>query len=429
MFNDERRIEMTNHAIVIGANYGDEGKGLMTNYLAKQHNAKRVIRFNGGAQAGHTVIHEGRRFINSSFGSATQLGIQTEIASTAILHPGVARQEATNLLDAGINFHPILVHANSMITTPLDQAINQLIELRRGNTRHGSCGLGINETVQRHQFMKNIDHPKFSHPDYFKFILDVWVPHRMDALKFSASEISTFQKSMLEFDEKWQFILEKVFGEDQIYKLIEADNTADGFTVYEGAQGLALDEELGSFPHVTHSNTGIRNALLHLLQKPNAQQKERVEIVYCSRAYLTRHGAGPLPNENLAENVIGSIPFDPTNKPNEWQGSIRYAPLDLFDLVHRIESDLFRNKAILDEAASRYEIKPVLALTCLDQSEEFLVVPKLGAKPVKMSASSMSDFIQDTYRLRVKYESYGPASTDVAEYSSRTRVKFTAPNM
>ena len=415
---------MMKHAIVIGANYGDEGKGLMTRYLAAKLKAERVVRFNGGVQAGHTIVHNGMRFINSAFGSGTQLGIQTEFASTAILHPGVARKEQDFLRANGIQTHRIVFDPQCLITTPIDQMINQLVETKRGNNRHGSCGMGINETIKRAEFFANHEPLSFGTNEFYDRISREWLPQRLKFYDFSQDEINEVKK-IIDGPARnlWMQNIVEAFGPGGVY-LMDLQPRTSSPLVYEGAQGLALDRDMGSFPHVTNSNTGIKNALLHLSNKPHSGERERVEIVYCSRAYLTRHGNGPLPHENLPENIMGTRPWDPTNEPNRWQGTIRFAPLDLFDLVQRIEQDLNRNASVMGELSAKYQFAPVLALTCLDQAEEFLVIPKLGANPVKMKSTTLSDFIQDTYRLKVRYESFGASSNDVIEYSSSSWSKI-----
>lgn len=399
--------------IVVGANYGDEGKGLMTDYLCAKHNAERVIRFNGGAQAGHTVILDDKRHVHSHFGAGTLRNIQTEFASSAILHPGVALKEADRLNALGIHPPKILVSRNSPITTPIDQAINQMLEKKRGSNRHGSCGLGINETVERHNFMKNVDVSGLDDLEYFNLILSEWLPIRMEKLDFSADEIGSTAKMMKEnLTDSWIKNVQFAFSEDGVYEWIGMYDRSYESAIYEGAQGLQLDEELGDFPFVTRSTTGIRNALHHLLL--TGRQQKTVEIVYCTRTYFTRHGAGPLPFENFAEQIIGRVPADPTNAPNDWQGTIRYAPLNLFELVRRIEIDLIRNSELMAQMPGT-RFNPVIALTCMDQSDEVMVIKSHEGRPEKMKTEDIPQFIKDTYRIQVKYQSYGPSAKDVKE--------------
>jgi adenylosuccinate synthase len=100
--------------------------------------------------------------------------------------------------------------------------------------------------------------------------------------------------------------------------------------VFEGAQGLLLDQHRKEFlPHVTHSNTGVKNVEV-LCAQAGVTEKE---IYYVSRTYLTRHGAGPLPGEDPAMQFE-----DETNRDGHWQGPLRFAPLDA-DMHLRCASD------------------------------------------------------------------------------------------
>ena len=143
--------------VVIGAVYGDEGKGLMTDYLAgkyiKQGKSVAVVRFNGGAQAGHTVNRNGMRHVFKHFGSGTLAGADTILSRHFILNPIAFFQELEDLnakLSGGIK-GVIYVENDCMVTTPFDIFINQALELKRGDARHGSCGMGIGVTVGRYE--------------------------------------------------------------------------------------------------------------------------------------------------------------------------------------------------------------------------------------------------------------------------------------
>lgn len=142
---------------VLGANFGDEGKGLTTDYLASQQtNNSIVVRFNGGAQAAHTVQTPlNQRHVFKHIGSGSFCNSATFLSEFFICNPLLFRNEYEQLLN--YNLTPqIYVHPQAIITTPYDMMINQIAEEHRGNNRHGSCGVGINETVERSV------HPEFT---------------------------------------------------------------------------------------------------------------------------------------------------------------------------------------------------------------------------------------------------------------------------
>ncbi|MET0192833.1 MAG: adenylosuccinate synthetase, partial [Hyphomicrobiaceae bacterium] len=126
--------------------------------------------------------------------------------------------------------------------------------------------------------------------------------------------------------------------------------------IFEGAQGLLLDQQLGAFPYVTRSNTGLAN----MLAVAGEAGIDRIEAVYVTRCYLTRHGRGPMPNENDIARTFAVD--DATNLPNAWQESLRFGELDL-DLLGRT----VRRDARLARSTG-CEVVTHLAVTCLDQA-------------------------------------------------------------
>ena len=144
---------MRNIKIVIGANFGDEGKGLMTDYFCHQAEQRNenciVVLHNGGAQRGHTVTTPtGIKHIFHHFGSGTFCGADTYCSKDFILNPMIFSQEFDELKVLG--YEPkVYIHPLCKITTPFDMILNQIIEEHRSGNRHGSCGVGIYETLLR----------------------------------------------------------------------------------------------------------------------------------------------------------------------------------------------------------------------------------------------------------------------------------------
>lgn len=298
---------MKAHA-VIGANFGDEGKGIVTDYLCSQ-GAGIVVRFNGGCNAGHTVVTpERERHIFRHVGSGTFLGIPTYLSQFFICNPILFFEERKQLIDLG--FHPeIYAHPDCLVTTFADMMINQAKEDKRDAKRHGSCGVGLHETQARS-----------SVPELRITISDLW--NHSNQLESQLVEICTKYA-------KYRTGIE--IEQDYIPKFIECCNHFAECVeplgmgqcqdpVFEGAQGLQLDQDNKEFfPHVTHSKTGMHNVRI-LCQQAGIKD---VEIYYVSRTYLTRHGHGPLPGED------GNLSYqDDTNRPTRYQGALRFAPLD-----------------------------------------------------------------------------------------------------
>lgn len=304
---------------VIGASFGDEGKGLMTDYLCQQ-GAGVVVRFNGGAQAGHTVFRpNGDRHVFHHFGSGSFCGVPTYLSQFFLINPIAFHREfiALEHLKPRVYAHP-----DCLITTFADMIINQELENKRGDRRHGSVGLGINETIERSQM-----------PELKLTMADVW--NEAKSIESKLKEICTkyakfrLGKEIPNADEMIVFFLKGL-------SLIANDIHPLGIAqcrdiVFEGAQGLLLDQNnKENFPHVTRSNTGMQNVRFLMAQAGITE----IETYYVSRSYLTKHGAGKLPGEDSTMRF-----HDDTNFDNEFQGELRFAPLDYDALLARCEKD------------------------------------------------------------------------------------------
>lgn len=348
---------------VIGANYGDEGKGLMTDYHAAPAGKDAiVVRFNGGAQAGHTVTTPGGvRHVFSHIGSGTLAGAATFLSRHFVCHPTLFLKEADALEASGVALPPVFVDDRAPVSTLYDILLNQAVERQRGNGRHGSCGMGFGETIER-----NLD-PEFalSVADLHQgagyllrrlaAIRDDYVPRRLAALGIAAlgaqdaewlasdTALQRYAHAAMQFRRATQCARSAVLRE---YRQV----------VFEGAQGLLLDQERGAFPYVTRSHTGIRNALDVAMEAGIGT----LDITYVTRAYLTRHGAGPLAGELPDKPYVGIE--DRTNVPNEFQGTLRFAHLDLDLLVRTIRTDFADALACPGIRATLN-----LAVSCLDQ--------------------------------------------------------------
>jgi len=346
-------------SVVIGANYGDEGKGLMTDYLCKKYNADLVVRFNGGAQAGHTVVTpEGERHVFSHIGSGYFLGVPTCLSKDFILNPILFKKEYTELKIP--KDYKIYISPNSLITTYWDMLANRAMEEMRGDTAHGSCGVGINATIERAEQV-SFQNDDFHKPNAIQRVQQYWI---LRLLEFS-QKINKHLPEWVEDCFGRADTINKQFLEDLgfMWSIIEYCHNSIfdkvGHVVFEGAQGLALDQFYGRYPYVTRSNTGMRNVLE--LQRKEQGTFSIDEIIYVSRTYETRHGNDP--NFVLGELTLEGA-SDKTNVKNEWQGELRYRKLTYRDLFDRIKLDLQANNLW---AAQKTSDIVRLAFTHLDQ--------------------------------------------------------------
>lgn len=377
---------------IIGAGFGDEGKGKMTDYAASPMGT--VVRFNGGAQAGHTVTRGGRRHVFSHFGAGTFAGAATFLSRFFLVNPIMWEQEREHLAA----YAPQLtIDPAAPLSTPFDMTLNQAVERARGGARHGSCGMGINETVRRCETEFATTAADMRDParllDKLAAIRTVHVPARLAALGIDATpELA----AILDGETDRRFV-------DLCRHMIQSTAMADaeflraaGPLVFEGAQGLLLDQHESSFfPHVTPSSTGLTNVAV-LAREIGIEQ---IDAVYCTRSYLTRHGAGPHPTEDSALRFV-----DETNAPNEFQGRIRFGYLDLDLLRATIAADLTK--------AADLQVESVVAISCLDQTP----TPKAWRGGALHTYPDQNDFIADLAHAasaRRVLASWGPRPEDV----------------
>lgn len=344
--------------VVIGAGWGDEGKGATVDRLVRGA-SDVVVRFNGGAQAGHTVVApDGRRHVFHHVGSGAFQGAATYLSRHVVSSPMHLEEEldALRALDVAPR---LFADPRGLLTTPYDMLLNQAAELARGDGRHGSCGYGFGETIERATrgpatTLADLDDLAGLRARLLT-IRDGWVPARLAAL--GVGEPPAAYRRLLVDDALLDAYLEAAAGFREAVTLAGPRMLAGRSLVFEGAQGLALDQDRGAFPYVTRSYTGLRNAL----DIAADIGLERLDVTYVTRCYATRHGAGPLPGATPQPPVVRFR--DDTNVPNGWQGHLRFAPLDLDALQARVTADLG------DAAATGIAVAPSLAVTCLDQAD------------------------------------------------------------
>src|SRR5215472_7367567 len=137
--------------LVVDLAFGDSGKGSIVDYLVRTRGAGTVVRFNGGPQAGHNVVTpDGRHHTFSQFGSGTFVaGVHTILSRFMLIEPYALLNEEKHLAEIGVNDALLRLHIDPhcRVITPIHQAANRLREFARGEARHGTCGLGVGETM------------------------------------------------------------------------------------------------------------------------------------------------------------------------------------------------------------------------------------------------------------------------------------------
>lgn len=250
------------------------------------------------------------------------MGVPTLLSRFVVVNPTLFHREFTDLEMLGVGAKlSVFADLDCLVTTPADMLINQAIEDARGHQRHGSCGIGFNETIERSL------NPEFilrfrdlRQPDEtLERIQQLWLPARLQALGLKPDTV-------IYTDEMHEHYLSDI---DHFVNWVVSAQLEDldlRCVVFEGAQGLLLSEDRKEFfPHVTRSRPGIRN--VRVLCAEN--DIDDLQAYYVSRTYLTRHGAGPFPGE-----ATGLDFHDNTNIYGHYQGPLRYGHLDP-DALHR----------------------------------------------------------------------------------------------
>lgn len=326
------------NAAVIGLGFGDEGKGLTTNYLVaktlKEGNPI-VIRYSGGQQAGHTVKVDDKSHVFSNFGSGTLLGAPTYWSKFCTVDPIGIINELTYLTKLGI-IPKIYIDNEAPVTTPFDTYKNQQCNITK---EHGTCGSGVGATYQREE-------------DFYSLIFgDLFFPtvlkHKMNLIE----DYYNFEKNITLG--RFYECVDLLKSHSEMFIRVNGVPEEYQSRIFEGSQGLLLDQHIGFFPHVTRSNTGTKN-IDEILKGTTDYSGFDVDLYLITRAYQTRHGNGPMSSMKYA-NAIKIDPLE-TNITNQYQGEFKRTQLDLDLLLYGINKD----------PLIRESKRKTLVITCLD---------------------------------------------------------------
>lgn len=328
--------------IVIGLGFGDEGKGNTVDYLCSLNPSSVVVRFSGGHQVGHTVVHGGIRHVFSNFGSGTLNGNKTFWSKFCTVDPVGFYKEANILSSLGVRPN-ITVDLDCPITTPYDKLANQV---RDGELKHGTCGVGFGTTIQRQKDFYSLT--------CIDLLSDNILKHRLENIrKYYSMKYPNFVLENTFLDEFFEAC--KFLQTSELVTFTGAfiqENRQD--MIFEGSQGLLLDQHFGFFPNVTYSNLGIKN-ICKLIGKRKTLGSH---LFLVTRAYQTRHGNGFMTNEEFPHHI--KLDENETNVSNKYQGDFRRTILDLDLLKYAIaQKEIYLHP------------RKSLVITCLDHLGKF----------------------------------------------------------
>jgi adenylosuccinate synthase len=279
------------NVVVIGAQWGDEGKGKIVDWLSER--ADIVVRFQGGHNAGHTLVIGNQTFklslLPSSVVRSGKLGV---IGNGVVIDPWALCDEIARLAQQGVvvSAENLRIAENATLILPLHRELDQLREAAAGEGRIGTTGRGIGPAYEdkvgrraiRAQDLKNLNTlgPKIDR---------LLVHHNALRRGLGQAEISKHDL-MRELAEIAPKILPHV---DVVWSLLDRERRAGKRILFEGAQGALLDVDHGTYPFVTSSNTVAAQAATGSGMGPGAIGY----VLGLAKAYTTRVGSGPFPTE------------------------------------------------------------------------------------------------------------------------------------
>lgn len=290
---------MAKNVVVIGTQWGDEGKGKIVDWLTDH--AQGVVRFQGGHNAGHTLVVEGKKTVLHLIPSGIlRKGIACFIGSGVVVSPEALLKEVDELEAAGID---VVARLNIAPTCPLilpyHVALDQARELAKGKSKIGTTGRGIgpayeDKIARRALRMQDLfDEAVFARK--LKENIDLYNVQLTQIYDAAPVDFDTVLKSTMALATRICPMISDV--SNQLYKMNEAGQSL----LFEGAQGTLLDVDHGTYPYVTSSNcsagaaapgAGVAPQMLHY-------------VLGIVKAYTTRVGSGPFPTELFDEVGVG----------------------------------------------------------------------------------------------------------------------------
>lgn len=402
--------------IVVDLGFGDSGKGATVDALVRHTGARLVVRFNGGAQAGHNVVtSDGRHHTFSQFCSGSFVaGVSGLLGPDFVLHPLGMAVEAAHLERVGIGdaFSRTSVSDRARVISPYQQAANRVRERLRGRAAHGSCGVGVGECVS----------DALAHPEdgIVAGMLDdkaeLWrrlqrqrerKRAELVALGADSSDLALFDDVELihRVTAIWGQVASRLsrVDDDALTRRIQTAPKV----VFEGAQGVLLDERYGFHPHTTWSRCTAEGAVELAGDRPTT----RLGVV---RAYTTRHGAGPFPTEDP------HLDLPELHNPEGHAGRFRVGALDVVLLRYALRVAPMDGLAMtcLDRVGPtprvclNYDEYDELAPPSSLEEAEALGLALRGVQPVLSPCAHLIEDLERWTGVQVKLASFGPTAAD-----------------
>ena len=282
--------------VVLGAQWGDEGKGRVTDYFSES--ADYVVRFQGGNNAGHTIIVGEEKFALSLTPSGVMYPDTTPvIANGVVIDPKVLLEELAMLRSRGVDPNRLRISSNAHLIMPYHRKIDAMIERHLGSQKIGTTKKGIGPAYTDKYARSGIRVQDLFDPKIFRDKLDIALVEKNKLLTRVYNQLPMEAGPIAE---EYLGYAEKLLPFVTDTSLLVWDALREGKKVlFEGAQGTLLDIDHGTYPFVTSSNPTAGGVMTGAGIGPKAID----EVVGVAKAYISRVGTGPFPTE--LDNAIG----------------------------------------------------------------------------------------------------------------------------
>lgn len=284
---------------VIGSQWGDEGKGKIVDWLSAR--ADVVVRFQGGHNAGHTLVIDGVEYkLNLLPSGVVRGGKVSMIGNGVVVSPWSLIKEIAMIKEKGVKITPenFIIAENANLILPVHQALDQALEATRGDGKIGTTKRGIGPTYEDKVARRGIRVCDLRDPDLLKDKIRKMMFHHNILLKgMGADPIDATET----YDKLMEIAPDILRYAGVVWRDLDKARTENKKILFEGAQGTMLDVDHGTYPYVTSSNTVAAQAAIGSGMGADAIKY----VLGITKAYTTRVGTGPFPTEQ--DNDIGQF--------------------------------------------------------------------------------------------------------------------------
>ena len=279
------------NVVIIGTQWGDEGKGKVVDLLAEH--ADVVVRFQGGNNAGHTMVVQGKQFISHLVPSGILQGKTCYLGNGMVIDPGVLLEELDYLSDHGISVGPdqVRISEKAHVIMPYHKSLDHAREIKKGDNKIGTTGRGIGPCYEDKASRRGIRFIELTNSNVFAERVKSILEEKNFTLEKYLSAASLKADEIIDTYTAYAVRLAPYVGNISV-ELHRSLRTGKQI-LFEGAQGTHLDIDHGTYPFVTSSNTLSGNACCGAGIGP----KEIQHVIGIVKAYTTRVGRGPFPSE------------------------------------------------------------------------------------------------------------------------------------